>query len=183
MIQALGNKLRGIGPMTRRFLRQPSGATAVEFGLIAVPFFFLKFAIIETALIFWAGQMLDTGVSEAGRQIRTGQVQAAGVDAEGFRAIMCEEIGVLFDCGERMAVDVQRVARFDAVDLSRPPVNDDGEFTGAFGFDPGQRNETVIVRVFYRWPVLFNFFGVDAADIGGRQRLLSSTTAFRNEPF
>ncbi len=183
MIQAIGNKLRGIGPLALRFVKQPSGATAIEFSLVAIPFFFLKMAIIETALIFWAGQMLESGVSQAGRQIRTGQVQSAGIDADGFRALMCAEIGVMFDCGERMAVDVQRVATFDAADLSRPPVDGDGNFTGGFGFDPGQRNETVIVRVFYRWPVLFNFFGLDAADIGGRQRLLASTTAFRNEPF
>jgi Flp pilus assembly protein TadG len=183
MIQALGNKVRGIGALTRRFIRQPSGATAVEFGIIAVPFFFLKMAIIETAMVFWAGQLLESGVSEAGRQIRTGQVQSQGIDEAGFRALMCNEIGVLFDCNERLAIDVQRVARFDAADLARPPVDGAGNFNGAFGFEPGVGGETVIVRAFYRWPLLFNFMGLDAADIAGRQRLLIATTAFRNEPF
>lgn len=183
MIQAIANRIRSIGPLTRAFLRQPSGATAVEFGLIAVPFFFLKMAIIETALVFWAGQLLESGVAEAGRQIRTGQVQGAGLSAEDFRQLVCRSSGVLFDCNTRMAVDVQRAVTFDAADLSRPPVDAAGNFRGGFGFQPGGAGETVIVRAYYRWPILFNFFGLDAADIGGRQRLLVATTAFRNEPF
>lgn len=183
MIQAIRNRLCGIGPITRRFLRQPSGATAVEFGLIAVPFFFLKMAIIETALIFWAGQMLESGVAESGRMIRTGQVQSQGLGAGEFRTILCNELVVMFDCDARLAIDVQRVARFDAAELARPAVDGAGNFNGGFGFDPGLGGETVIVRAFYRWPVLFNFLGLDAADIAGRQRLLMSTTAFRNEPF
>lgn len=183
MIQAIRNQMCGLIPTARRFLRQPSGATAVEFGLIAVPFFFLKMAIIETALVFWAGQMLETGVAESGRMIRTGQVQAQGMDAGQFRTILCGELVVMFDCDGRLAIDVQRAVSFDAADLDRPPVDGAGNFNGGFGFDPGLGGETVIVRAFYRWPVLFNFFGLDAADIGGRQRLLMATTAFRNEPF
>ncbi|WP_375571860.1 TadE/TadG family type IV pilus assembly protein [Ahrensia marina] len=65
MIQALGNRVRGLGELTKRFIQQPSGTTAVEFGLLAVPFFFLKFAIIETAIVFWAGQLLESGVTDA----------------------------------------------------------------------------------------------------------------------
>lgn len=183
MIQAIGNRLRGIGPITRRFLRQPSGATAVEFGLIAVPFFFIKMAIIETALIFWAGQMLESGVAESGRMIRTGQVQTQGLGANEFRTILCNELVVMFDCDGRLAIDVQRVTSFDDAELTRPAVDGSGNFTGGFDFDPGWGEQTVIVRAFYRWPVLFNFFGLDAADIAGRQRLLMATTAFRNEPF
>ena len=183
MIQALGDRIRGLGVLAKRFMRQPSGATAVEFGVIAVPFFFLKMAIIETAMIFWAGQMLEAGVSDAGRQIRTGQVQSQGIDQNGFRTLMCNEIGILFDCDSRLAIDVRRVATFDAADLSTPPVDENGNYSGSFNYQPGAGSQTVVVRAFYRWPVLFNFFGLDAADIPGRQRLLVATTAFRNEPF
>lgn len=183
MIQALGNRVRGLGALTRRFLRQPSGTTAVEFGLIAFPFFFLKMAIIETALVFWAGQILESGVADASRQIRTGQVQEARMDAAGFRELLCLEITALLDCEDRLAIDVQRVAFFDDLDVAEQPVDGEGNFTGPFAFDPGVGSERVIVRTYYRWPILFNFFGLDAGDIGGRQRLLVATTAFRNEPF
>lgn len=183
MIQALGNRVRGLGALTKRFLQQPSGATAIEFGLIAVPFFFLKFAIIETALVFWAGQILESSVTDVSRQIRTGQIQSQGMDGQAFEVLLCNELGSMFDCSERLAIDVQRVDRFDELEVRPQPVDAVGNFNGAFGFNPGVGGETVIVRVFYRWPLFFNILGLDASDIAGRQRLLVATTAFRNEPF
>jgi Flp pilus assembly protein TadG len=44
----------------RRIRRDESGATAIEFGLVALPFFALMFAILETALLFLASQTLET---------------------------------------------------------------------------------------------------------------------------
>jgi Flp pilus assembly pilin Flp len=126
---------------------------------------------------------LESGVSDAGRQIRTGQVQSQGIDEAGFRALLCNEIGVMFDCDQRLAIDVQRVQRFDEHELNPRPVDGDGNFNGAFGFDPGWRRNGNRSSAFYRWPLLFNFMGLDASDIAGRQRLLVATTAFRNEPF
>ena len=64
--------------VARRFAWHQRGAAAVEFSLIAVPFLALTFAIIETALVFFAGQTLETAVADAGRLIMTGQAQTAG---------------------------------------------------------------------------------------------------------
>jgi len=49
----------------RRLVRRQDGAAMVEFGLVATPFLALLFAILETALIFFAGQALETAVAEA----------------------------------------------------------------------------------------------------------------------
>ena len=48
--------------VARRFVRQQSGVAAVEFGMIAAPFLALIFAILETSVIFFAGQALETAV-------------------------------------------------------------------------------------------------------------------------
>jgi Flp pilus assembly protein TadG len=61
-----------------RFARHQDGAAAVEFALIAVSFLALLFAILETALVFFAGQTLESAASDAGRLIMTGQAQTAG---------------------------------------------------------------------------------------------------------
>lgn len=50
----------------RRLLRRQDGAVAVEFGLVAAPFLVLVFAIMETAIIFFSGQALETAVAELG---------------------------------------------------------------------------------------------------------------------
>ncbi|MGH8513523.1 MAG: TadE/TadG family type IV pilus assembly protein, partial [Gammaproteobacteria bacterium] len=39
----------------RRLVRQQDGSAAVEFGLVAAPFLALVFAIMETAVVFFAG--------------------------------------------------------------------------------------------------------------------------------
>ncbi|MGD1888561.1 MAG: TadE/TadG family type IV pilus assembly protein [Cohaesibacteraceae bacterium] len=183
MIQALGDQVRKLGTLGRRFWHERSGATAVEFGLIGIPFFFMKMAIIETAIIFLAGQSLESGVGEASRMIRTGQVQTQGLGEAEFRNIVCGQINFLLECGPRLAIDVQRVDRVDEAEMCFPVDTSSGTFNGAFGYDPGVGGQTVIVRAYYLWPIIFNFMGLDNADVGGRQRLLVATTAFRNEPF
>ena len=50
--------------LVRRFVRQQDGSAAVEFGMVAVPFLGLTFAILETALVFFAGQTLETAVTD-----------------------------------------------------------------------------------------------------------------------
>ena len=44
----------------RRFRRDRRGSAAVEFALVAPVFFALLFAILETGIMFLAGQVLQT---------------------------------------------------------------------------------------------------------------------------
>ena len=59
----------------RRFIRQQDGATTVEFAMVAAPFLAMMFAIIETAIVFFAGQTLETAGADSARLIMTGQAQ------------------------------------------------------------------------------------------------------------
>ncbi|RYE39513.1 MAG: pilus assembly protein, partial [Hyphomicrobiales bacterium] len=59
-----------------QFGRDDRGVTIIEFGILALPFFTIIAAILETSLVFFAGQILDSAVQDAGRLIRTGQMQA-----------------------------------------------------------------------------------------------------------
>ena len=58
----------------RRFRRNRRGSAAVEFALVAPVFFALLFAIIETGLMFFAGQVLETGTQDSARLMYTHQV-------------------------------------------------------------------------------------------------------------
>ena len=49
----------------RRFTRKEDGATAIEFGMVAAPFFALLFAILETVFVFYAGQTLENAVGDS----------------------------------------------------------------------------------------------------------------------
>src|SRR6185503_13859041 len=69
MLSAIQNRLAKLARCAparciASFARRQDGAAAVEFGFVALPFFALLFAILETALVFFAGQSLEAAVSE-----------------------------------------------------------------------------------------------------------------------
>ncbi len=93
--------------LARRFVRQQSGIAAVEFGMVAAPFLALIFAILETSVIFFAGQALETAVADSGRLIMTGQAQTQGFDQNAFKNAVCAKIFGLFDCINGIFIDVK----------------------------------------------------------------------------
>jgi hypothetical protein len=172
----------------RAFGRREDGSAAVEFGLVFAPFLAFLFAIMETALVFFAGQTLETAVADASRFVLTGQAQTSGLTQAQFKEKVCLDdngkqraIFGLFDCMTNLTVDVQKYSAFSGVDLSRP-VDADGKVkTGTY--DPGGACEIVVVRLIYQFPVYLSLFGFDLADMSGNKRLLVATSVFRNEPF
>ena len=174
----------------RRFLKNREGATAVEFALVAVPFFTLLFAIIETALIFWSSQVLETAVANASRRIYTGQFQTANSGlsdpqeiAEIFRNEVCDNVVALFDCRARVRVDIQRFpGGFPASGLPLP-VNDGNFDASDFGYQPSGPGEVVVVRAAMPYPVIMSLMTPSMSNLNGNQRLIMASAAFRNEPF
>ena len=91
-------------------MRQQQGSAAIEFGLVAATFLALVFAILETAIVFFAGQALETAAADSARLIMTGQAQTQNLDASRFKNAVCAKIYGLFDCqnGESQAVGIDR---------------------------------------------------------------------------
>ena len=162
--------------------RDQKGATAVEFALLALPFFALLFAILETALLFFVGQLLDTSVAETSRLIRTGQAQEQDFDAEDFKNAVCDAMLVMLSCKETLKIDVRTPKSFASADLSSPVVDGELDYKD-FGYDDGHGGEIVVVRAFYEWPTFMRFYGQDFATLSNGNHLLSATSTFRNEPF
>jgi len=173
-------------PVARRLLRQQDGTAAIEFSLVAVPFFALIFAIMETALVFYAGQTLETAGADSARLIMTGQAQSKGLDKDTFKDAVCDKVKAfgLFNCATGLAVDVQKYSQFSDINLSTLPLDEDGKLkTDGFVYQPGGPGEIVVVRVMYQWPVYVSLLGLNLSDMAGGKRLLMSTSAFRNEPY
>jgi Flp pilus assembly protein TadG len=178
----LNGARRLLAPPVRRLLRQQDGAAAVEFGLVAAPFLALVFAIMETAIVFFAGQALETAVADSARLIQTGQAQNAGFDATAFKNAVCSKIYGSFNCQAGVYVDVQKFTSFSNV--SNPsPVDNKGNFNLNPSYDPGGPCDIVLVRLFYQYPVYVSLLGFNLQDVNGGKRLLAATSAFRNEPY
>ncbi len=166
----------------RRFRRDSRAATAVEFALVSIPFFALLFAILETFLMFFASQTIETATTRGARLIRTGQAQTMGLDAESFKTEICAAMGNLFDCENKLMVDVRTYAYFQDVDMGQP-IDTNGDLDHNFIFQPGAGGDIVVVRTFYEWQIFTNILGLGLANLADGKHLIAAATAFRNEPF
>jgi Flp pilus assembly protein TadG len=165
-----------------RFRRNQRGSAAVEFALVAPLFFALLFAIIETGMVFFATQSLETAVQDSARMILTGQAQTANLTKITFKKnVVCAHVNVLFDCANGVYVDVQSYSSFSNVSISDPLTN--GTFVDNTQYNPGGPGDIVVVRLFYQWPLFVTGLGYNIANVGGSKRLLSATAAFKNEPY
>jgi Flp pilus assembly protein TadG len=168
----------------RLFRRNQQGSAIVEFALVAPVFFALLFAIIETALMFFASQVLETITQNSARQVLTGQAQGAGYAAwSNFRdGVVCAQIPALFTC-PNIAVDVQSYPTFANVVLNNH-IDANGNFDAStLGYNPGQSCSIVVVQLFYQWPLFVTGLGYNISNLSGNKRLLVATAAFRNEPY
>jgi Flp pilus assembly protein TadG len=168
--------------VARRFIRQQDGAAAVEFAFVALPFLALTFAILETALVFFAGQTLEAATADAGRLIMTGQAQTAGFTQQNFKDAVCARIYGLFDCSGGVYVNVKTYTSFSTVDNS-PPVADGKLETDKLGYSPGGPGDIVVVTLYYQWPIYVSLLSNNLANLSGNNRLLVATAVFRNEPY
>jgi Flp pilus assembly protein TadG len=167
----------------KRFRRDETGVTAVEFALCAPIFFALMFMILETALHFFNGQILDTAANEAGRLIMTGRVRAGPVTQAQYKATLCSKLTAMFDCDTKCKVDVRPAATFNDAGLLGSPKTDTTWLSPRW--DTGVGGDIIITRVYCELPIYTDYFGAYMASnqLTTGQTLLMSTTARRNEPF
>lgn len=169
-----------------RFTKDQRGVTAVEFGMLAVPFFAIIGATLETAFMLLVSQILENGVQDAGRTIRTGQAQAAGATISSFRAELCDNTVGLFDCS-KFHISVKTIANFASASYTAPiydPTEGVEDWTDPEVYVNGGGGCVVLINVHYRWPALTSLMGFSLADVpDSGVRLLSGVSIFRNEPF
>ena len=165
-----------------RFRGNQRGSAAVEFALVAPLFFALLFAIIETSMVFFASQSLETALQDSARMIMTGQAQTAKLTKQSFKKdVVCSHVNALFDCTNGIYVDVQSYSTFSSVAISDPITG--GNFVDNTQYNPGGPGDIVVVRLFYQWPLFVTGLGYNIANLSGSKRLLSATAAFKNEPY
>ncbi len=147
--------MRSILPLSR-FRRDRRGATAVEFGLIALPFLAVICAIFEVAYVTFENELLAGAVNKAARAMLTGQTQAASVDtaAKFVSTYLCPATGTRllpsnFNCNN-LIVDVRTAASFTAGDMSKSFYAS----SGTNKFCPGAAGQIVVLRVAYPLPAL-----------------------------
>jgi Flp pilus assembly protein TadG len=153
----------------------------VEFALVATPCVALLIAVLETILVIFAQQTLQTATTDAARLIMTGQAQTQNLSASQFQAKVCQSASSLFTCSG-IYVNVQKFSSFSSISSATPLTN--GAFNAAaMNFSTGGPGDIVLVQTFYQWPVVLGPLGFNLTNMNGNYRLLVGTAVFRNEPY
>jgi len=174
-------------PLSRGFARfrsDRSGASALEFAMLAGPLILLLLAIIQLGLVYFSNYALETALERGARLIRTGQAQSQGFDATKFKNEVCSYMSAPLRCSE-LRLDVRSYPSFaGAANNMTQPLDAMGQLKSDFSFDTGKAEDVVVVRAFY--PLDIGSIlpsSINLSNMEGDNRLLVATAAFRNEPF
>jgi Flp pilus assembly protein TadG len=193
MLAALRRRLAGVTSRlrsSRHFALCRKGATAVEFALVAAPFLALLVATFETALVFFAGRVLDEVTEEASRYILTGQAQQSNMTQAQFINYVCTGsntatlVSALFNCNNLM-VNVQNYSDFASASTTSPTLtfNTNGTVSNNWNYAPGTPGSIVVVQVMYQWPIILGPLNFNLSNLSNGSRLLVSTAVFKTEPY
>jgi len=178
----------------RQFCRDRRGATAVEFGLVAVPFFAILLVIMTVGLHYLMYHSLERGVLDAARLLRTGEAQKAGMDLDDFRQLVCESAGSLIACDNHLVIHIKSSPTFAGLaPLTTCATNGSLTPSGGGGSDgirtkAGDASTAVVVTACYNWEMgsglwqlVWNLIAPAPATQG--KTIMTATTSFRSEPF
>jgi len=146
---------RGRGGLLGRFRRDDRGAYAVEFGLLALPFFGLIFAIVEVSWVSFNSEQLQAAVSRASRQVMTGTAQQNYSTPASFVSnLLCPTDGTrilpsFMDCS-KLIVDARTAADFKSADMTSSFYTQ-----SSLKYCLGKANTVVVLRVVYPMESIF----------------------------
>lgn len=195
-----------------RFCKARRGATAVEFAMVAMPFLFMLFSILELAAVFLVTVSLESATSIAARQLRTGQVIAAGVasttssgvyeDATDFKNSICANMSWIPSgtCLSALQLDVRSYSSFEnqtqPSPLSGTTFNTSNlcYYSGNSSSAGATTNTIVLVRAYYMWPLMTQFLNGGLMNVtqvmngstvlsSGHMVAIEAAEVFKNEPF
>jgi Flp pilus assembly protein TadG len=176
--------------LLRRLIRNERGAVAVEMAIVGPPFLLTLLSIIELGLILTTQALLDGATRDAGRLIRTGQVNAAGNTIGTFQTLLCNDMSMLLsnaNCTNNVLIDV--ISNPNATNFGALTFAPCGSNAGSGGpnpcpFNAGNAGDIVAVKVSYERPFIIPWVGnLLSLASDSQHTLLQSTVVFRNEPF
>jgi Flp pilus assembly protein TadG len=167
---------RGFSPW--EFLRDASGAHAVEFALIAPVFLLLLLSCVQLGLIMFTQADLDDAAYDAARLIMVGTVQESSDGAATFDAKLCSEVNVLIPCSS-LQYNVQSGSSFAALN-STVQTDSEGNMVDT-EFTPGVQGSDVLVQVGYNMTCVMPL--ICRALSANGNLLLQSNISFENENY
>ena len=181
--------------LLRRLLDDAGGATAVEFGLVALPFLALLGAIIQLAFMIWAAQNFDFIFQTATRSLFTGSFQQnndqtaqPSVILAALQKKMCGSgttaTVTIFNCSG-VKIDISLGTSFSSSTAAVPIDPATRNWSSSFGthYACAAPGSIVIATAAVKFPVFFGLLDAGLANFADGSTLLESTAVFRTEPY
>jgi Flp pilus assembly protein TadG len=182
LAQILGIALKILCKTFRVWVAAKDAATAIEFSMLCMPFLMLMLGTFELAMMYASASLLENAAGQASRIVRTGQLQQSGsADPESvFRVKLCETASILVPCNDIRIESVPMGSYYDFSDLA-PQYDEDGNMISR-GFNAGGSDDTILIRVSYRYSMMTPFIAQLLLGPTG-SRLLMSTIVLQTEPY
>ena len=163
-------RARRLKDRVSEFVTDLRGATAVEFGMISIPFMMIFCAIFESAFLVFNQGNLEYATYEASRNLLVDTAQNAGWTATDLSNAVCAKLWKNFNCAN-LVVDVRSAADFTN---NFDTTND---FMSSPVYSPGVSGNVVVVRVGYPYQLYFSTFG----GMGSGSKTIMATAVFKTE--
>ena len=173
-----------------RWVRDELGTAAIEFAIVATPFFFFTLGLIGLGLYFFTMSSLEYGVEAAARQIRTGQAQTSATTVGQFKALVCNAAGSYINCN-KLSVVIQSGATWSNItpqgclDANKNLVGSTGSAADPVSTYTGGASEVVLVTLCYQWDLAqsFSYLKLGTNADGSGSAVVQASTAFVTEPY
>ena len=167
----------------RRWRKREEGATAVEFALIAMVFFWVFMGIVELGMMMIFNNGLEDGVDRAARLVRTGQADKKNMTAKLLKQAICERVMLKTSCMSDLILDIRSFKDFASIKVPALKTGPTGSLTMSTSYQLGGPKKVVVVRAFYPWKFFTPLIGSLMHAIDGKVFILNAAMAFRNEPY
>ena len=167
----------------RRWRREQSGTTAVEFGMIAPLFFALLLGSGDAGWLMTKAMLLDQAVTKSVRTLRIGG-EGAPTTHNQLRKLICDETILIPDCNESLLIEITVVKSASSFPTASMPCIDRGKPAPSTNFTTGGRSDMLFLRACLTtdplFPLVGNGLGLPRTE-QGRFNLIS-LSGFMNEP-
>ena len=161
----------------RRFGQDKSGAAALEFAMVALPFLAMILCIIEVGVDFLFFSQIDYAAHKAAQEVRSGSVQIQNLTAAQFKTnVLCPKL-TGFTCSS-LEVNVVVIKQSEEWATWSPATIN----PATAKWCPGGSTDTVLMQVAYPVP-LATMIWAGAQSTANSVRYYLSAAAFRNDPY
>jgi Flp pilus assembly protein TadG len=190
----------------KRFQRNTEGVTAVEFGLVGLPFFMMLFGIMGVGFFFFTQQSLENAVWAASRDLKTGifQTGASGSRYAGktgdalkdeFKKAICEKTPnyVSTNCDADVRIIIQAYASATSNTANATPITKPAclanastlvsEADAKSSSNAGGAGAVVLVTACYAFRLGGLMPFLKFGNMGNGTHLMAASAAFQSEPY